>query len=216
MTDKAPQTLVRFTDLLTRHCQWGKHCPTNHSYIACISNHKEHFNLSITDALFLLVSDCVVVSPGNSFVCLGMQNCFTNLEPWKKCYVGNWFHSQNSNKVILIVCICRSAFSQCANCIEILFKMSSVFSTRKKITKYECVLQNHDDKSYTFLYKGFAIHVLLLKETLKRTRNKKNCYMDACCLNRLPYSSEQHSNSYIEFCSRLMKLNGDLPACLAT
>lgn len=86
---------------------------------------------NITDALFLLVSDCVVISPGNSFVYLGVQNCFSNLEPCEKCYVRKWLHSQNSNKVILIACIGRSAFSQCTNCVEVLFKMSSVCSTRK-------------------------------------------------------------------------------------
>ena len=40
----------------------------------------------------------------------------------KKCYIRNWKHSQNSNKVILIVCICRPAFSQCKNCVAVLFK----------------------------------------------------------------------------------------------
>jgi len=91
VADRTPQNVMPFTEALTRHWHCSNNSPTSHSPF--ISGKKEHFNLSITDAAFLPVSNGVVVPPWNSFVGPGVKYYIRNLEPWKKCYIWNWLYS---------------------------------------------------------------------------------------------------------------------------
>lgn len=90
--DRVPQYFIKFTNMLTGHCQFRNYSSTGHSWI--IPDHKKHFSLSVTDAVSLLVSNGVIISSEHSFVCSGVECGSSNLEPWEKWHFRNWLHAQ--------------------------------------------------------------------------------------------------------------------------